>query len=75
MLKALWERWKVVARKIGDFQARLMLGLFYFLLLAPFALALKVFTDPLHLKIKHAQRWLPYATNEEDPVVRARRQF
>jgi len=37
MLKQLWDKWKIIARKIGDFQARLILGVFYFVLLTPFA--------------------------------------
>ena len=75
MLRRLWQKWKTVAQKIGDFQARLILGVFYFVLLAPFALVLKLFSDPLHLKIKNA-RWVPYpGTTDEDPLVRAQRQF
>jgi hypothetical protein len=75
MLKVLWEKWKIVAHKIGDFQARLILGIFYFVLLAPFALAIKFFTDPLHIKVKEAIGWCPYPSSEEDPAARARRQF
>jgi hypothetical protein len=40
MLRTLWERWKVVARKIGDVQSRLLLCVCYFVILAPFGLVL-----------------------------------
>jgi len=35
-LKRLWQGWKRVGKKIGDFQARLLLTIFYFVILAPF---------------------------------------
>jgi hypothetical protein len=50
MLRAAWARWKRVAHLIGDFQARLLLSMFYFLILAPFALGLKLLADPLQLQ-------------------------
>ena len=75
MLKRLWDRWKRIAHKIGDFQARLILGVFYFVLLAPFALVLKLFSDPLHLKNRNA-KWVPYpGMPDDDPLARARSQF
>ena len=55
--RRLWEGWKRIARKIGDFNARVILTLFYFLLLCPFALILKIFTDPLELKQKEHIGW------------------
>jgi hypothetical protein len=36
-LQRLWEGWKRVGKKIGDFQARLILSLFYFICLSAFA--------------------------------------
>jgi len=44
-----WERWKVIAHKIGNFQARLILVIFYFVVVPPFALIVKLFKDPLTL--------------------------
>ena len=37
-LKDLWQRWQKVAKKIGDFQARLILSLFYLLIVLPIGL-------------------------------------
>ena len=48
--RRLWEGWKVVAHAIGNFQARLLLSLFYFLVVPPFALLVKLFMDPLRLR-------------------------
>jgi len=34
----IWARWKVVAPSIGNFQARVLLSVFYFVVVPPFAL-------------------------------------
>jgi hypothetical protein len=44
-----WGRWKVVAHAIGTFQARVLLSVFYFVVVPPFALIVKV-KDPLGLR-------------------------
>ena len=46
-----WTRWKVIAHVIGNFQARVLLSLFYFLVVPPFALVVKVRKDPLRLRL------------------------
>src|SRR5262245_59331863 len=48
--RQLWERWKRFARKIGDFQARALMTVFYFLVIGPVAMALRWHSDPLALK-------------------------
>lgn len=50
MLRALWRAWLVLARKIGRFQSLLTLSLVYFVVIAPFAVAIRLFSDPLGLK-------------------------
>jgi hypothetical protein len=55
-LKQLWQGWQKVAKKIGDFQARLILSLFYFLIVLPIGLIARMFSDPLALK-KTAAHW------------------
>lgn len=49
MLKRLWQAWKELAHRIGNFQARVILTVFY-ALLAPFGLGTRLFSDPLRLK-------------------------
>lgn len=49
--------WRRVARRIGDVQARLLLTVFYFVLLAPFALAVRLGADPLALKLGAGRGW------------------
>lgn len=54
-----WERWKVVAHAIGNFQARLVLCLVYFVVVPPFALIAKLFMDPLRLgPTAHGSFWI-----------------
>lgn len=50
MLKKLWQGWKRIARRIGDFQARVLLTIIYAILVLPFGLAVRFFADPLRIK-------------------------
>ena len=72
VLRRLWEGWKRVGRKIGDFQARVLLTLFYFVILAPFAVVVRWRADPLGLK--RGGGWHPVVHAGASPE-RARRQF
>jgi hypothetical protein len=38
MLRRLWHHWKVIAHRIGNFQSRVLLNVFYLLILLPFGL-------------------------------------
>jgi len=75
LLRLFWERWKRTAKRLGDIQARLLLTLFYFVLLAPFALALRRWSDPLAIKTGAAKGWRPRGVNEGSPREQATRQF
>jgi hypothetical protein len=72
-LRALWEGWRRVAKRIGDVQARILLTVFYFLILAPFALVVRWRMDPL--AIKTAAGWRPKEGTPGNPLERASRQF
>jgi len=52
MLKNLWERWKAIARAIGVFNSRVILTVIYFTVVAAFALAYKLVSDPLGVKTR-----------------------
>jgi hypothetical protein len=71
---AIWSTWKVIAHKLGEFQARVILSGLYFVVLGPFAVADRILADPLHLR-RTASRWLPRPARVEDPLAAARRQF
>jgi hypothetical protein len=73
ILKNLFARWKVIAHKIGEFQSRILLSVFYFIVFAPFALGVKALSDPLQLKSFHG--WLTRTDADENPAESSRRQF
>jgi hypothetical protein len=58
----LWPRWLAFNQRLGDFQSRLFLAWFYFLLVTPFALILIATSDRLHRKPpESASMWLARA--------------
>lgn len=57
LLRAAWQGWKQIAQVIGHFQAQVLFGLLYFVFVAPFAIGLKLFADPLHIKGKRPTTW------------------
>jgi len=73
-MKKLWENWKKLAKKIGDFQARLILTVLYFVVVAPFALIVRFAADPLSIK-PHQQGWRRRAEPEDSPRDCALNQF
>lgn len=48
----LWRRWKRIAEVIGSIQASFLLTIFYFVIVAPFALGVRLFSDPLRIKTR-----------------------
>lgn len=70
-----WQLWKRVGQAIGDFIARIILSVFYFTIVVPFGLGVRLLSDPLHLKT-HSTRssWLERETRDHT-LQDARRQF
>jgi hypothetical protein len=73
MLRRLWEEWKRISRAIGNFQARVLLTLFYVVLIAPLGLAVRLFADPLRIR-RPSEKWLDRDPDGTD-LVAARRQW
>jgi hypothetical protein len=74
-MKKIWEGWKRIAKKIGDFQARVILTVLYFVIIGPFALIIRWAADPLALKKGGEPGWRPKAQTEDSPLKRAINQF
>ncbi len=74
-MKNIWEWWKRVARKIGDFQARIILTIFYFIILGPFALAIRWWSHPLAIKADNPRGWHPKTEGKGTPMGQATKQF
>lgn len=69
-----WEVWKRIAKGIGDFQARVILFLFYFVILGPFVLVVRWMTDPLTIKPGTPRGWVSRNNRECPEAERATRQ-
>jgi hypothetical protein len=73
LLRTAWAKWKAFGHKVAMFQSRVMLFVFYFLILGPFALLMRALSDPLELRA--GKGWLERAAPTHDAPVLARRQF
>ena len=74
-IKRLWQRWKDFSKRMGSFHTRIIFSLFYFIFVTPFALGVRIFSDPL--KIKHQgskSHWLSKKEIKYD-LEQYRRQF
>ena len=69
-----WNRWLKIADVIGDFQARVVLSLFYFVIVLPFGLAVRLFADPLRIKGKPDTTWSDFVPHAQT-IDEARKQF
>lgn len=58
--KRAWKAWLRLAAIIGDFQARVTFSLFYFVIVLPFGLAVRLFADPLGIKGHRQSTWTPF---------------
>ncbi len=72
-MSGLWRAWTRLARRIGDVQARVLLTVFYYAVLGPFALALRLRSDPLGLR-PGAGGWRDREEPAGPPLARAARQ-
>ena len=73
LIRRIWEGWKRVGRKIGDFQARVLLTLIYAIALLPFGLIVSLFGDPLRTR-RPRTKWSDHADQNMD-LKWARRQW
>ncbi len=52
ILKKIWAKWLVIAKPIGNFQAIVLLSIFYLVGLFIFGFIFKFFIDPLEINSK-----------------------
>ena len=74
-MRSLWEWWKRVGVRIGEIQARVLLTLFYVVVLAPFALLLRLGSDPLAIKPHTPRGWRPSGNGAGATLEQATKQF
>ena len=63
-MKKLWEAWKQIAKKIGNFNARVLMTIFYFLFLSWLSIPVKI-KDPLTIRGKKKAGWTPDLPKKE----------
>ena len=75
-LPRLWEGWKSFARAMGEFQSRILLGLFYFFIVTPFGVAVRIFGDPLHFRrVEGSSNWIPRNDTTPANLDETKKQF
>ena len=72
--RATWDRWKQIAHAIGVVQTRILMVIFYFIVVFPLGLIIRATDDRLHLKPRQGSNWTPIVS-EEQSLSSARRQF
>lgn len=73
-VRATWERWKKIARAVGVVQTRILMVFFYFVLVLPIGVIMRLSGDPLRLKPREGSNWTPHR-QEDASLETARRQF
>jgi hypothetical protein len=69
-----WQGWKAFGHYLGNLIARVALTIFYFTVFMPFALGVRLFSDPLQLKTTPAKLWQSRPTGDQT-VEEVMRQF
>jgi hypothetical protein len=64
-LKAGWNAWKRIAQRIGNFQARVLLTILYAVVVLPFGLMSRLFSDSLQIK-KRPTQWIDHPADVHD---------
>jgi hypothetical protein len=60
LFKRGWQRWSDFAGRMGNVQGRLLMGFFYFFIVTPFGLGIRLLSDPLTSKKSPTQsNWHP----------------
>jgi hypothetical protein len=75
MIRVLWEAWKAFGHKVGTFQARVLLTVFYFTISVPFVCIVRLFLDPLHMRRQKTSNWVAKIPLEGDALAQAHKEF
>jgi hypothetical protein len=74
-LKGFWEGWKAFGKRLGNYQSRILLALFYFPVVIPFGIIVRLFQDPFRRKVQQTEsRWTPRSKSDHD-LESIQRQF
>jgi hypothetical protein len=73
--KSWLETWKEFSREIGGFQSRILLGIFYFFVVAPFGIIVRATGDPLSLRKAKGTNWTARNDSANPSLEAGRNQF
>jgi hypothetical protein len=74
ILKKVWRKWKYIAGIIGTFQSRILLTIFYFVILLPAGIIFRIFKDPLKIKSPLKTAWID-KTSQCESLDEMRKQY
>ena len=74
LLKKFWRWWKPVAQAIGNFQAQLILSIFYVVLFSLVGIVYRILSDPFNMRKKVKSSFGPWAY-PKDTIETAHRQY
>jgi hypothetical protein len=67
-------RWREMAHAVGVVQTRFLMFAFYLVMVVPTGLLMRLFRDPLHLRLRRGSNWSP-VESAPPSLETARRQF
>jgi len=74
-LRQWWKKWQAFAANVGYYQGRVLLAFFYFVIVAPFALLVRWFGNPLHKRRADDGSFWVKRPAPEQAWEKARQQF
>lgn len=69
-----WTHWKTFGHFLGDWLGRVVLTIFYFTVLIPFGIGVRLFSDPLKIKSQPDELWRSRTTGDQN-LEEVTRQF
>lgn len=73
-LQIFWASWKAFGHFLGDLLGRVAMTIFYFTAFVPFAIGVRLFSDPLQIKQQPSALWRPRTTGDQ-ALQQIERQF
>jgi hypothetical protein len=71
----LWNAWKAFAKRMGNYQSRVLMAFMYFVVVLPFGVGVTLLADPLRVKhAKGASNWQPKELPLKPSIEEAREQ-
>ena len=70
-----WSRWRELSQKAADVQARVLLTVFYFTVMAPFGIMMGLVKDPLRVKSRPSGTYWVERKPVSETLADAHRQF